>query len=228
MKIANIWAILLSTVAISMQLWAMQPGQEAQKQSLEHINQKIELLEQLSVAVNKVFVASKRYSRLSAKKEVSKLFHELDKKAQDTLSDDIKIILDSANNNHINVTRKRIYEKIDSLKAEKTEAVAIQSAQEKTITTNAASDELNPKVVEGQDKKIIAAEREAKKQHYLSCFKARVFGEEVSWSKAGFYSTAVVAALVGLYYCYQHAEDIERWLSGEEEDDDEESEDVDE
>ena len=214
MKIMNTWAILLSIVAISVQLCAVQPGQEAQKPSLDHIKQEIAVLDQLSVAINNVVTASNNQTRSSVRKEVNKLLHKLDKKVQDELSDDMKIILKSADNNAIKDACKRVLGKIEALKAD---AAVVQTTQEATIAVNAVSDELKPIVIEEQKEKIIAADEKAKKQGYLSRLKARVFGEEVSWAKVGFYAAVGVATISGLYYGYQHAEDIKKWFSGEKE-----------
>src|SRR5579864_9168486 len=99
MKIANRWASLLSTVVISVQLYATQPEQEAQKQSLEYVKQEIEVLDQLTAAVHKAACVSK-HNRLSRADEVNKLLaqFQFDQKVQDMLSDDITIILISSNN----------------------------------------------------------------------------------------------------------------------------------
>ena len=192
----------------------MQPGQEAQKPSLDHIKQEITVLDQLSVAINNVVTASKNQTRSSARKEVNKFLHKLDKKVQDELSDDMKIVLKSADNNAIKDACKRVLSKIEALKAD---AAVVQTTQEATIAVNAVSDELKPIVIEEQKEKIIAADEKAKKQGYLSRLKARVFGEEVSWAKVGFYAAVGVATISGLYYGYQHAEDIKKWFSGEKE-----------
>ena len=210
----NIFLTLLTAIAISGQLHAVKPAKEQENQPpIEHITEVVSLLDQIYEQAYIIVLALRNDNRalMAAKKKLRTFLTKLDAKTHEALSDTIKTIIDSNDMLVIGKTCHLLRRKIEAIKAD---AAVVETAQDAAIAVNAVSDELKPAVIAEQAQKVQEAEETAKQQSYLSRLKSHVFGDEVSWAKAAFYTAVGAAAIVGLYYGYQHNAEIGKAWQG--------------
>jgi hypothetical protein len=205
---------LLAATAISGQLHAIKPEKKQNvKEPFKFTAEKVSLLDQIADYAYIIADTSDKSMSIAAKNNLQKVMKKLDPQIYNELSDDYNAILSNHLRNHTKVV-EAYHRLMDKIKALKADAYIAQTAQDAATAINAVSDELKPAVIAEQAQKVQEAEEKAKQQGYLSRLKSHVFGDEVSWTKAAFYTAVGSAAIVGLYYGYQHNAEIGKAWQG--------------
>jgi len=140
---------------------------------------------------------------------LDQFMNDLDPYIKKTISEEINIIKQTTieNINESIHAYKILIAKVEAINAQ---ANVAQTAQKATQIIDGAPHEIKEQVALQQKDNILAAEQQAQNKNSLHLLKSQLFGNEISWTKAAFYTAASIAAIGGLYYGYQHAEDIKK------------------